>query len=122
MHGYRQHGYGRIGRHRKHPAGRGKAGGEHHKRIMFTKYYPGHFGKNGMKDYHRQPIKLPYINVDRLWSLVPENERENMMKQATCGKAPVIDVTQFGYYGVLGAGAKLTHPVIVKARSFTKLA
>lgn len=44
------------------------------------------------------------------------------MKQATGGKAPVIDVTQFGYYGVLGAGAKLTHPVIVKARSFSKLA
>jgi large subunit ribosomal protein L27Ae len=30
-------GYGRVGKHRKHPGGRGNAGGQHHHRIMFDK-------------------------------------------------------------------------------------
>jgi len=38
-------GHGRIGKHRKHPAGRGMAGGQHHHRIMMDKYHPGYFGK-----------------------------------------------------------------------------
>uniref|UniRef100_A0A6N2LF52 Ribosomal protein L18e/L15P domain-containing protein n=1 Tax=Salix viminalis TaxID=40686 RepID=A0A6N2LF52_SALVM len=39
-------GHGRIGKHRKHPGGRGNAGGMHHHRILFDKYHPGYFGKN----------------------------------------------------------------------------
>ena len=38
-------GHGRVGKHRKHPGGRGNAGGQHHHRIMFDKYHPGYFGK-----------------------------------------------------------------------------
>ena len=38
-------GHGRIGKHRKHPSGRGNAGGQHHHRIMMDKYHPGYFGK-----------------------------------------------------------------------------
>ncbi len=38
-------GHGRIGKHRKHPGGRGNAGGQHHHRILFDKYHPGYFGK-----------------------------------------------------------------------------
>jgi hypothetical protein len=38
-------GHGRIGKHRKHPGGRGNSGGQHHHRIMFDKYHPGYFGK-----------------------------------------------------------------------------
>jgi large subunit ribosomal protein L27Ae len=30
-------GYGRVGKHRKHPGGRGNAGGQHHHRILFDK-------------------------------------------------------------------------------------
>ncbi|KAG8921425.1 60S ribosomal protein L28 [Tulasnella sp. 418] len=30
-------GYGRVGKHRKHPGGRGLAGGQHHHRINFDK-------------------------------------------------------------------------------------
>jgi hypothetical protein len=40
-------GHGRVGKHRKHPSGRGKAGGQHHMRINFDKYHPGYFGKVG---------------------------------------------------------------------------
>ncbi|KAI3673106.1 hypothetical protein L6452_39220 [Arctium lappa] len=34
-------GHGRIGKHRKHPGGRGNAEGMHHHRILFDKYHPG---------------------------------------------------------------------------------
>lgn len=30
-------GHGRVGKHRKHPGGRGNAGGQHHHRINFDK-------------------------------------------------------------------------------------
>jgi large subunit ribosomal protein L27Ae len=30
-------GYGRVGKHRKHPGGRGLAGGQHHLRIHFDR-------------------------------------------------------------------------------------
>ena len=43
-------GYGRVGKHRKHPSGRGNAGGMHHHRIMMDKYHPGYFGKVGMRE------------------------------------------------------------------------
>jgi hypothetical protein len=33
--------YGRVGKHRKHPCGRGLAGGQHHHRTNFDKYHPG---------------------------------------------------------------------------------
>jgi len=38
-------GHGRIGKHRKHPSGRGNAGGQHHHRILYDKFHPGYFGK-----------------------------------------------------------------------------
>ena len=38
------------------------------------------------------------------------------------GKAPVIDITQYGYHKVMGNGALPEVPVIVKAKFFTKLA
>ena len=42
-------GKGRVGKHRKHPGGRGKAGGQHHHRTNMDKYHPGYFGKVGMR-------------------------------------------------------------------------
>jgi ribosomal protein L15 len=38
-------GHGRVGKHRKHPGGRGLAGGQHHHRTNMDKYHPGYFGK-----------------------------------------------------------------------------
>merc|ERR1712002_1001979 len=39
MRGQVSHGHGRIGKHRKHPGGRGLAGGQHHHRINFDKFW-----------------------------------------------------------------------------------
>src|SRR3984957_3576684 len=35
--GHVSHGHGRVGKHRKHPGGRGLAGGQHHHRTNFDK-------------------------------------------------------------------------------------
>jgi large subunit ribosomal protein L27Ae len=54
LRGHVSHGHGRIGKHRKHPGGRGNAGGQHHHRINFDKYHPGYFGKvgRGIESYY----------------------------------------------------------------------
>ncbi|KAK2989738.1 hypothetical protein RJ640_030231 [Escallonia rubra] len=115
-------GHGRIGKHRKHPGGRGNAGGMHHHRILFDKYHPGYFGKVGMRYFHRLRNKFhcPIVNVERLWSMVPQEVRE---KAAGSGAAPVLDVTQLGYFKVLGKGVmNSAQPIVVKAKLISKTA
>ncbi|GIY25488.1 60S ribosomal protein L27a [Caerostris extrusa] len=121
LRGHVSHGHGRIGKHRKHPGGRGNAGGMHHHRINFDKYHPGYFGKVGMRNFHLKKNQkyCPIINIDKIWSLVSEKTRL-MYQNHPDGKAPVIDVVNAGYYKVLGKGRLPKQPVIVKARFFSK--
>merc|ERR1712014_17022 len=65
-------GYGQVGQHRKHPGGRGNAGGQHHQRINFFKYHPGYFGKSGIRIFrqHRNRTFNPSVNIDKLWALL----------------------------------------------------
>jgi len=116
-------GYGRVGKHRKHPGGRGNAGGLHHHRTNWDKYHPGYFGKVGMKYYHYTKNRYfePSINLDKLWSLVSEQTRLNYAKK-TDGTAPIIDVTKAGYFKVLGKGVLPKQPVIIKAKLFSRIA
>uniref|UniRef100_A0A7N0VNK9 Large ribosomal subunit protein uL15/eL18 domain-containing protein n=1 Tax=Kalanchoe fedtschenkoi TaxID=63787 RepID=A0A7N0VNK9_KALFE len=102
-------GHGRIGKHRKHPGGRGNAGGMHHHRILFDKYHPGYFGKVGMRYFHklRNKFYCPIVNVDKLWSLVPQEVKD----KATPDNLPMID-------GMLPA----SKPVVVKAKLISKTA
>jgi len=51
-------GHGRVGKHRKHPGGRGNAGGQHHHRILFDKYHPGYFGKVSLGDFPTNSARL----------------------------------------------------------------
>ena len=114
-------GHGRVGKHRKHPGGRGKAGGQHHHRINFDKYHPGYFGKVGMRHFHlrKNEYHCPTVNVDKVWALVGEEVRE---QYKTSTEAPVIDCVKAGIFKVLGKGVMPKQACIVKARSFTKLA
>lgn len=113
-------GHGRIGKHRKHPGGRGNAGGMHHHRILFDKYHPGYFGKVGMRYFHRLRNKFhcPIVNIDKIWSLVPQEVKDGITPE----KAPFVDVTQFGYFKVLGKGVlpEGMGPVVVKAKLVSK--
>ena len=110
-------GHGRIGKHRKHPSGRGNAGGQHHHRIMMDKYHPGYFGKVGMRHFHKlkNHYHCPIINLDKLWTLVGEEKR--LECAAAAGKAPVIDLTDHGIFKLLGKGQLPKQPVVVKAHS-----
>ncbi|KAI6068121.1 60S ribosomal protein L27a [Aix galericulata] len=123
LRGHVSHGHGRIGKHRKHPGGRGNAGGMHHHRINFDKYHPGYFGKVGMRHYHLKKNQkfCPTVNLDKLWTLVTEQTRLNYAKNQA-GLAPVIDVVRSGYYKVLGKGKLPKQPVIVKAKFFSRRA
>jgi len=109
-------GHGRVGKHRKHPGGRGLAGGQHHHRTNFDKYHPGYFGKVGMRRFHltRNLQWRPIINVDKLWSLVPAEERKNHTENSDV--VPVIDILRHGYAKILGNGQLPKLPFIVKAR------
>nr|Q27021.1 RecName: Full=Large ribosomal subunit protein uL15; AltName: Full=60S ribosomal protein L27a [Tenebrio molitor]CAA67590.1 ribosomal protein L27a [Tenebrio molitor] len=115
LRGHVSHGHGRIGKHRKHPGGRGNAGGMHHHRINFDKYHPGYFGKLGMRNYHlrRNSKWAPAINLDKLWTLVSEQTRSKYQNHPE-GKAPVIDIVKAGYYKLLGKGACLTNLSLLK--------
>ena len=115
-------GHGRIGKHRKHPSGRGKAGGQHHHRILMDKYHPGYFGKVGMRQFHvlKNRTHTPTLNIDKLFNVAGEGVYE-AAKGAAAGKAPVIDLISKGYFKLLGNG-QINVPVIVKAKYFSKLA
>merc|ERR1711934_222270 len=121
MRGQVSHGHGRIGKHRKHPGGRGLAGGQHHHRINFDKFHPGYFGKVGMRHFHLKKNKYfcPTVNVDKLWSLVGEDVRKQYADKA---EAPVIDCTAHGVYKVLAKGKLPDQKVIVKASFFSRQA
>lgn len=119
--GHVSSGNGRVGKHRKHPGGRGLAGGQHHHRTNFDKYHPGYFGKVGMRHFHltRNQYWRPIINVDKLWTLVSTEERNSTESSDV---VPVIDTLRHGYGKVLGNGQLPSRPAIVKARYVSKLA
>lgn len=114
-------GHGRIGKHRKHPGGRGNAGGQHHHRINFDKFHPGYFGKVGMRTFHFMKNRdfCPTVNIDKLFNVAGEGVYEAAKNGE--GKAPVIDLISKGYFKLLGGG-QINVPVIVKAKFFSKLA
>ncbi|CDH16004.1 probable 60S ribosomal protein L28 [Zygosaccharomyces bailii ISA1307] len=117
-------GYGRVGKHRKHPGGKGMAGGQHHHRTNLDRFHPGYFGKVGMRYFRIQGNHFwkPVLNLDKLWTLVPEEKRDQYLQSASKSNAPVIDTLAAGYGKVLGKGRIPQVPVIVKARFVSKLA
>merc|ERR1712050_609261 len=112
-------GYGQVGQHRKHPGGRGNAGGQHHQRINYFKYHPGYFGKSGIRIFrqHKNRTFNPTVNIDKLWNLLSANAQAAYTKDTS--KAPVVDVTKSGYFKVLGKG-RLQAPMVVKAKEFSQ--
>merc|ERR1712080_489059 len=115
-------GHGRVGKHRKHPGGRGLAGGQHHHRTNFDKYHPGYFGKVGMRHYHQNKAAMwrPVVNVDKFATLIPAEQREGLSSSSTV--VPVVDTLAAGFGKVLAKGRLPEYPVIVKARYVSRRA
>ena len=124
LRGQESMGYGRVGKHRKSPGGHGNAGGQHHQRTWFDRYHPGYFGKVGMRHLHLLPCREwnPSINIDKLWTLVPPEVREQANGKGQKDAVPVIDCVANGFFKVTGRGELPNIPFIVRAKDFTKQA
>merc|ERR1711939_913739 len=109
-------GHGRVGKHRKHPGGRGLAGGQHHHRTNFDQYHLGYFGKVGMRYFHKTKNQFwcPVVNVDKLHTLIPAEQKDGLSSDSTV--LPVVDTLKAGYGKVLAKGRLPAYPMIVKAR------
>jgi len=89
--------------------GRGRAGLHKHKWSYVVKYEPEHFGKHGFKRPQSLVKEVRTINLRYIDKLAKkENKKE-------------IDLSQFGYEKVLGGG-KITLPLTIKAKYFSKQA
>lgn len=77
-----------------------------------------------MRYFHKQGNHFwrPELNLDKLWTLVDSDKKEEYLKSASSSAAPVIDTLAHGYGKVLGKGQLPQVPVIVKARFVSKLA
>lgn len=66
--------------------------------MLFVLLYshPGYFGKVGMRHFHltRNKYYCPVINVEKLWSLVPEKVQTLAEKNQEEGKFPVLDLVR----------------------------
>ncbi len=73
-----------------------------------------------MRTFHlkRNLSHCPTVNVDRLWSLLPEGVYEKA--KSGSDMTPVLDVTKLGYFKVLGKGVLPKIPIVVKAKYFSK--
>ncbi|OAG31242.1 large subunit ribosomal protein L27Ae [Nematocida displodere] len=120
LRGHVSHGHGRVGKHRKHPGGRGKCGGMTHHRTLFERYHPDFFGKTGMKIFFDAKNRkyTPYITVDKVWSLVEKNNQiDEFLNNPEV--VPVVNLSDFGFFKVIGTGEMPIRPIVVKARRFT---
>ena len=124
LRGHESMGYGRVGKHRKSPGGHGNAGGQHHQRTWYDRFHPGYFGKVGMRRFHLTHASEwePTINLDKLWTLVPEDIRMKAQNSKKGEAVPVIDCIQNGFFKVTGRGELPTIPFVVRAKDFTKSA
>ncbi len=87
--------------------GRGKAGLHKHKWSYVVKYMPNHFGKTGFKrppEIVKKPKTINLCEVDKIAKEMKKTE---------------INVCELGYEKVLGKG-KVTQPLIIKAKLFSK--
>ncbi|GAA99513.1 uncharacterized protein L969DRAFT_102868 [Mixia osmundae IAM 14324] len=115
-------GHGRVGKHRKHPGGRGLAGGQHHHRTNFDKYHLGYFGKVGMRYFHKTNNQYwrPVVNLDKITSLLPKEQQKALGGSSEL--VPVVDCIAHGYSKVLAKGRIPQVPLIVKARYVSRRA
>jgi len=108
--GYRTH----HGSHKKSRGGgsrggRGLAGMHKYKWSYTLKYDPEHYGKKGFKIPLAVAKKVKAINLSELDKLAKKTGKEK------------INLKELGYDKVLGSG-KITKPLVVEAKSFSKKA
>lgn len=58
----------------------------------------------------------PVVNLDKLWTLIPAEERAAYLNGEKKDTVPVIDLLPLGYSKLLGKGRIPEIPIVVKAR------
>ncbi|NHI93132.1 MAG: 50S ribosomal protein L15 [Candidatus Lokiarchaeota archaeon] len=110
--GSREHGYGKIGQHRKagQRGGKGKyTGGQKHLWSYIVKYEPDYYGKKG---FQRPPFymhKMKIVNVEDLETIAIKNNSNDL------------NLIEFGFEKVLGKGT-ITKALKITAKAFSKSA
>lgn len=99
--------------------GRGKAGLHKHKWSYAVKYAPSHFGKRGFMRPVTSARKLKSINVQQLEKILGKLLQQKIAEQE--GESIKINLKKIGYGKVLGGG-KISTPIIVEAKHFSKSA
>jgi large subunit ribosomal protein L15 len=111
-----------YGSHKKHKGGgsrggRGLAGLHKHKVVTMIKYMPDHFGKKGFKRPKEAAKRIKSINLKDLDSMVEGLLQEKKAEKTKEGIK--VKLSDLGYDKLLGAG-KVTHPLIVEAKYFSR--
>ncbi|MBD3155080.1 MAG: 50S ribosomal protein L15 [Candidatus Aenigmarchaeota archaeon] len=119
--GQRSPGYGSQKKHRGGGSrgGRGLAGLHKHKRLTALKYMPGHYGKRGFKRPQKSVKEIKVINIKQI-----DSQLEDMLKEGKIQKEKgfyIVNLNELGYDKLLGTG-KVTHKMIVEAKSFSESA
>lgn len=99
--------------------GRGKAGMHKHKWSYTVKYEPEHFGKRGFTRPSEVAREIKAINLKDL-----ERMLEKLLEEKLAEKEDdkiKINLQKIGYDKLLGSG-KLTKPLIIEAKYFSKSA
>ncbi|HDI74353.1 MAG: 50S ribosomal protein L15 [Thermoprotei archaeon] len=121
LRGWRTHGWGRVGQHRKSGGrgGRGHAGFHKHMWTWVIKYAPGWYGKHG---FTRPPAIKPEIRAINLKDL--DSILDNLVEKGLVeirDKKYYVDLTKLGYNKILGEG-DISKPVILVTLKASKKA
>lgn len=95
--------------------GRGQAGLHKYKWSYVTSYDKDHFGKSGIKSLATKKIRA--INLKDLDQMTDKLLKDKLAEQED--KKIKIDLGKVGYDKLLGSG-KVTKPLIVEAKYFSK--
>lgn len=95
--------------------GRGQANLKKHKWSYTLRYDPDHFGKHGIKPRNFEKIKA--INLKDLDQMADKLVDQKLAEKE--GKKIKIDLEKLGYNKLLGSG-KVTKPLVVQAKYFSK--
>lgn len=114
-----QHGAHRKWRGGGSRGGRGLAGGHKHKWSFVVKYDKTRFGKHGFKRPAKLVSHVKSINLQQIEKMMDNFVKKKFAEKE--GSAMKVDLQKAGYEKVLGSG-KVTTPMIVQAKSFSKLA
>jgi len=121
LRGWRTHGWGRVGQHRRSGTrgGRGHAGYHKHYWSWVVKYAPDWFGKHG---FTRHPSIVPRprcINVKDIDENIDLWVKEG--KASLRGGVYEVDLTELGFTKLLGSG-KITKKVLIRVVDATEKA